>query len=205
MDRLAALMLAVAALAACESPANQFLCESNAQCVLGAQQGVCESSGSCSFLDTSCSSGRRYGERSGSRSGACVEAPQSVDSGIAPSIDASPDATVDAAVDAGVDVAITCVGNWTITPDPLGTGSVMRARYSDNTAWVYVGFDFSGPGSHENNAAVADSVPGLFSWYTDFTVDTPGVWTVTFTRDMGVQGASCMFVVDDTGEPPPLP
>ncbi|MEM9462975.1 MAG: right-handed parallel beta-helix repeat-containing protein [Myxococcota bacterium] len=39
-----------------------FLCEDNAQCVARGVQGRCEPSGFCSFPDSTCDSGQRYGE-----------------------------------------------------------------------------------------------------------------------------------------------
>ncbi len=38
-----------------------FTCSQDEQCSLAGQTGFCEATGSCSFLDDSCSSGRRYG------------------------------------------------------------------------------------------------------------------------------------------------
>ena len=59
-----------ASLAAC-SPfgGGVFACDQSAQCSPG---GTCEPNGLCSFPDTRCASGQRYGEASGSLSGVCV-------------------------------------------------------------------------------------------------------------------------------------
>lgn len=46
-----------------------YKCETNDQCNAG---GVCESTGYCSFTDTGCADGRRYGDLSGTYSGKCV-------------------------------------------------------------------------------------------------------------------------------------
>lgn len=48
---------------------TEFKCQSSDQCSTG---GVCESSGYCSFSDSECSGGRRYGELSGDLGGQCV-------------------------------------------------------------------------------------------------------------------------------------
>lgn len=48
------------ALVGCRS--SEFLCGSDAQCVVNEEQGFCESNGYCSFDDDTCESGRRYGE-----------------------------------------------------------------------------------------------------------------------------------------------
>ena len=70
--RLTATLFAVSALAPASScsytPA--FECTNHDQCDL--DQGRCESNGFCSFPDSSCDSGRRYGARSGAQTGRCV-------------------------------------------------------------------------------------------------------------------------------------
>jgi|GEM_PF-1136114 len=77
-----------------------FSCELDSQCQGGPGAGRCETSvGFCSFEDSSCSSGRRYGDASGPQSGVCVgeevpiDAPPTTDDGdvpvdMAPGIDA---------------------------------------------------------------------------------------------------------------------
>ncbi len=62
-------------LAGCGVP-DIFTCEANDQCVRGGVVGRCETGGICSFFDTTCSSGRRYGEFSpGGLAGECVVSP----------------------------------------------------------------------------------------------------------------------------------
>lgn len=46
-----------------------YKCETNDQCSGG---GVCEANGYCSFNDSECTAGRRYGDLSGTFSGKCV-------------------------------------------------------------------------------------------------------------------------------------
>lgn len=50
-----------------------FECTSNADCT-GSPPGTCEPAGYCSFPDTSCETGRRFGDHSGPVSGQCVGA-----------------------------------------------------------------------------------------------------------------------------------
>lgn len=45
-----------------DSLGEAFLCTQTEQCSLRGVQGFCESNGSCSFPDSECASGRRYGE-----------------------------------------------------------------------------------------------------------------------------------------------
>jgi len=59
---------AIALVAAC-SPPGEFLCTTASECGNG---GACEGDRHCSFVDTTCASGRRYGEYAGSVSSACV-------------------------------------------------------------------------------------------------------------------------------------
>jgi Tol biopolymer transport system component len=56
-------------IAACVRPAESFTCASSSQCTEG---GVCQPVGFCSFGDTTCPSGQRYGAASGSFGGTCV-------------------------------------------------------------------------------------------------------------------------------------
>lgn len=58
---------------------TEFNCQTNDQCSTG---GVCESTGYCSFADTACSGGRRYGELSGDLGGQCVGGGAGVDGGV---------------------------------------------------------------------------------------------------------------------------
>jgi hypothetical protein len=58
MSRVA---LALVCLAGC-SLGDSYHCARDSQCVLGGSTGFCEASGYCSFPDTSCAGGRRYGK-----------------------------------------------------------------------------------------------------------------------------------------------
>jgi hypothetical protein len=81
---------------------TQFRCSDDTGCLHGATQGRCEATGYCSFPDTRCESGQRFGE-SGPGAGQCVD-PE-------PEIDAGPDAPPpDAAIDAYVHDARECFG-----------------------------------------------------------------------------------------------
>jgi hypothetical protein len=57
MSRVA---LALVCLAGC-TLGDSYHCARDTQCASGGDSGACESSGYCSFADTSCSGGRRYG------------------------------------------------------------------------------------------------------------------------------------------------
>jgi hypothetical protein len=84
-------------------------CSSDQQCQSGTSPGGrCEPGfGLCSFTDTVCPSGRRFGGLSGDKSGACV-------GGSAPIVDAAIDAQIDAAIDAPPD-AQACFGTAPFT------------------------------------------------------------------------------------------
>src|SRR4051812_26706107 len=52
---------------------STYYCDSDPQCLLGDARGRCESTGYCSFADSDCSSGRRYGRWApSSLASACV-------------------------------------------------------------------------------------------------------------------------------------
>jgi len=65
------------ALTGCDD-SGSFLCLDDAEC---GQSGVCEDNGSCSFVDSNCESGRRYGEFASDRvAEVCVEPDSEADS-----------------------------------------------------------------------------------------------------------------------------
>src|SRR5687768_4250701 len=67
----AAILLVV--LCACTQPKNTFRCGDSSACAAGGLQGTCEPTGYCSFDDSSCPFGRRYGELSSPElAGMCV-------------------------------------------------------------------------------------------------------------------------------------
>lgn len=59
---------------------TEFKCTDNAQC--SATGSVCEMNGYCSFTDSSCASGRRYGEFAGTASNKCVGEEPPIDAGV---------------------------------------------------------------------------------------------------------------------------
>lgn len=59
-------------LGACSTPLDRFVCERDDDCRNGAELGICESSKLCSFEDSACPGGRRYGSVAGERSNTCV-------------------------------------------------------------------------------------------------------------------------------------
>jgi len=67
MMRSAIIVVAIAASAGCLRQ-TEFRCTATAQC----SRGMCESTGYCSFDDSTCSSGRRYGDLSGPFANQCV-------------------------------------------------------------------------------------------------------------------------------------
>jgi hypothetical protein len=54
--------LLLAATAACTSASDVFPCATSSECVLAGVSGTCEDAGFCSFPDSACASGARYGE-----------------------------------------------------------------------------------------------------------------------------------------------
>jgi hypothetical protein len=94
-------MLVVALLATGCLPKTEYKCAANGDCAAGGS--ICEPTGYCSFADTSCASGQRYGELSGTYANQCVEGAGG-DAGV----------DVDAAVDAQPDApAVNCPASYT--------------------------------------------------------------------------------------------
>lgn len=63
---------------ACVRPVDAFVCTSSEQCTNG---GLCQTTGFCSFEDSTCPSGQRYGTASGGLGDVCVGAEPSHDGG----------------------------------------------------------------------------------------------------------------------------
>src|ERR1041384_7471469 len=61
--------LAAVVVAGCSPHATSFTCTGDPSCGPG---GTCELNGFCSFADSTCSSGRRYGDLGGPSAGQCV-------------------------------------------------------------------------------------------------------------------------------------
>lgn len=79
------LLLAVALLSTGCLRKTEFKCQMDDQCSTG---GACEMTGYCSFADSECPGGRRYGELSGDLGGQCVGGLAGVDGGVDGMIDA---------------------------------------------------------------------------------------------------------------------
>jgi len=89
------LALALLALVAGCLRSSQFACTTNEDCASG---GTCEAVGFCSFADSTCAGGSRFGEFSGQYAGKCVGDTGLPDAGIDAPPDAPPDAFVCPAV-----------------------------------------------------------------------------------------------------------
>ncbi|MFN0253459.1 MAG: hypothetical protein ACKV2T_41705 [Kofleriaceae bacterium] len=99
----AALALLVSVAGCSPFGGGAFRCETDADCAGGPSAGRCETTvGYCSFEDSACQSGRRYGTASGAQSGVCVgeEVP----------IDAQPTTDADLTIDMAPGDARLCFG-----------------------------------------------------------------------------------------------
>jgi hypothetical protein len=75
-------LFAIAMLAACSGPRTAFECTTNASCRNGGMTGTCETTGFCSFPDSTCPMGSRYGTAAGGGlAGECVGATPGSDAG----------------------------------------------------------------------------------------------------------------------------
>ncbi len=94
MGRLAVVAIVLGAGVGCIKP-GVFECEVDSQCEHAGVAGTCEPTGACSFPDSECTSGKRYGSLSGARSDQCVAADSDFDimpDAAPPIADAPPDA-----------------------------------------------------------------------------------------------------------------
>lgn len=95
-------------LTGCLPSLNAFHCEADQQCGAG---GWCETVGLCSFVDSTCPSGRRFGHLAGASSDRCVaeQAGAIIDASIDAPLDAPPDAPPDAATCFGGSFLTVCM------------------------------------------------------------------------------------------------
>jgi hypothetical protein len=124
MARLVALAVVLAANAGCIKSAA-FECSMDSQCEHAGVAGTCESVGACSFPDTVCSSGRRYGSAAGTRSDQCVGDESDIDAG-----PGDGNVTVDASSD-GSDEP--CPATYVML---AGAGSHLYRLVSTPNAWA---------------------------------------------------------------------
>lgn len=61
----------IALCSGCKSTLDEYVCATSADCV-GSQVGRCEPSGHCSFADSECAAGFRFGKNAGTESGQCA-------------------------------------------------------------------------------------------------------------------------------------
>ena len=124
MPRLVAIAVAFAASASCIKPAA-FECSMDSQCEHAGVAGTCESVGACSFPDTLCGSGRRYGSAAGAHSDQCVGDDSDVDAG-----PGDGNVTVDASLDAPADP---CPASYGVL---AGAGSHVYRLVATPNAWA---------------------------------------------------------------------
>ena len=128
-----AIGIACAALAASAGCLRQatFRCEADTDC----GSGTCEAVGYCSFDDTGCPDGRRYGELSGPIAGQCVTS----------EVDAGVDAPIDAPLDAPM-----CPTDYVV----MGTSSYRLV--TTLTGWAAAQADCADDGFGTHLAVAAD-------------------------------------------------
>jgi hypothetical protein len=179
MTRLALLVLLGGSLAGCLRT-TQFMCSTNDDCASG---GTCEAVGYCSFPDTTCTTGSRFGGFSGQYANQCVDV-------------ASPDAGVDAPPDAGIDAKV-CPAAYA----PLaGAPHVYRAITNAHN-WDQQKSNCAGDGGY---LAIPDDLGELTAILTLNGANE--IWvgltdSVTEGTFLTVLGAPAVFLPWDTGEP----
>src|SRR5262245_838282 len=116
--------LAAVVVAGCSPRQESFVCSGNPSSACGAA-GTCEANGFCSFPDSSCSSGRRYGDLGGPSAGLCTDM-------LPP--DARPDAPLDARVCFGTAPFTIC-----FTAPPAGSIDVSMPTTFDTVNGTVMG------------------------------------------------------------------
>lgn len=130
-------ILAIALIAGGCLKSAAFSCAEAADCQRGGESGVCESTGFCSFADSSCADGRRYGELSGPFAGQCVGGTPTPDGPAG--VDDAPDANIPPGVfcDAANEPAL--VACWEFENDLLdGSGDGNTGTSTGASAVTFV-------------------------------------------------------------------
>jgi hypothetical protein len=133
--RLAAVAWVVLACACSPFGGGEFACAQDDQCSGGPSGGQCEADGRCSFPDSACSTGRRYGGFAGTKSNTCVGG-GTIDAPITDAMDGPVDSSIDAMIDSPITVAFcdptnaTLAGCWELE----GNGTDGSGSNPTNTA-----------------------------------------------------------------------
>jgi hypothetical protein len=152
---------------------TQFQCANDSAC--GAQ-GVCESTGFCSFVDSDCESGRRYGDSAGTMAGQCTTGGTGSDGGtidtpITP-IDGMPDSTTSVGCPSGYNLvagAGTHLYKIVTTTDPWDTQQA-ACRATTLSANLFVPDDAA-------ELMALDAVAGVASYWIGVSdTQTEGTW-----------------------------
>jgi hypothetical protein len=98
-----------------------------------------------------------------------------------------------------------CDPDFTLSPDPPGTGTLLNVAFTDPEPLAFVDLQASGPGSATISwSGITTNDPWTWNW--SVTNLTPGVWTFTFgAGEPWAPLATCQANVLDTGEPPDPP
>ena len=202
-------------LAACKTSLQQYECASPQDCTQSGLAGTCEESGYCSFPDSSCESGRRYGEQAGELSRQCTAAGRDAGgAGVDARVRPGPDAMlsgVDGATSDAV-VVLPCDSRFSISPLSPETGAINTVVFQDPYAFVHVGLEVEGAETWQRTDASVGSSGGDHTWTWSFVAKPGGEVDIIFiaaqggqTADDAVPVASCTVELLDTGDPPFLP
>lgn len=139
---LAATACALFACACSPFGGGEFVCAEDNQCSGGPGAGRCEADGRCSFPDSECSTGRRYGGFAGDKSNTCVGGGM-IDAPISDATDGPIDSSIDSSIDSAIDAPVaafctpadpTLVACWQFEGDGTdGSGSTPLNTASTST------------------------------------------------------------------------
>ncbi len=89
-----------------------------------------------------------------------------------------------------------CDPDFVLSPDPPLPGAPFQAAFTDPEPWPYIGMhatDAGGRVVQGVDAGISTSDP--WTWNFSFDGLSAGLWTVTFTRNMGVSHATCQLEI----------
>lgn len=116
--------------------AGDFHCSSDADCVLAGAQGRCEVVAYCSFPDSDCAGGSRFGAQSGAFANACVGGGSGDDAGIDTASDAMTSYAFSDPFDAGASQWTILSGTWVVTAGAFQqTGNAYNTMAVAGASW----------------------------------------------------------------------
>jgi hypothetical protein len=171
---------------------DEFICDSNAQCIRRGVVGICEPDRHCSFPDNFCFSGRRYGSLSGDRADECVALLSTSDADEPRDLSAA----ADMSVSQDLSLADLAGADLTTPPDmakcsgPIVFREVKSATLPDSGL---TSISIAKPSANEGDLLLAGLTLGWFNNGSQPVYTAPAGWTLVRRSDSGDDGSMLVY------------